>query len=91
MCFEGQGSARHFEAGRTFSLIDHALYGANTTALNYAGALTASHQRPDNAFTILAVEHHASNNLGMQAARLLGLSELEQGTYVNHFHVKYPG
>jgi type VI secretion system secreted protein VgrG len=84
--FEGQGSARHFEAGRRFSLIDHALYGANTTALNYAGAVTASHARPDNAFTILAVVHHASNNLGMQAARLLGLSELEQGTYFNHFH-----
>ena len=84
--FEGQGSARHFEAGRRFSLVDHPLYGANTTAFNDAGALTASHARPDNAFKILAVEHHASNNLGMQAARLLGLSELEQGTYVNHFH-----
>ena len=84
--FEGQGSTRHFEAGRTFSLIDHPLYGANTSAFNYAGALTASHQRPDNAFTILAVEHHATNNLGAQAAKLLGLSELEQGSYTNHFH-----
>jgi type VI secretion system secreted protein VgrG len=84
--FEGQGSARDFEVGRGFSLIDHPLYGANTTAFNYAGALTASHQRADNAFTIVAVEHHATNNLGAQAARLLGLSELEQGTYINHFH-----
>jgi type VI secretion system secreted protein VgrG len=35
--------------------------------------------------TILAVEHHISNNLGAQAAKLLGLSDLEQGTYTNHF------
>ena len=84
--FEGQGSTRHFEAGRTFSLVDHPLYGANTTAIDYAGALTASRQRPDNQFVILAVEHHATNNLGAQAAKLLGLTELEQGTYLNHFH-----
>jgi type VI secretion system secreted protein VgrG len=84
--FEGQGSTRHFEAGRRFSLIDHPLYGANTTALDYAGAATASHQRPDNAFTILAVEHHAANNLGSQAAKLLKLSDVEQGSYLNHFH-----
>jgi type VI secretion system secreted protein VgrG len=84
--FEGQGSTRHFEAGRRFSLIDHPLYGANTTALDYAGAATASHQRPDNAFTILAVEHHAANNLGSQAAKLLKLSDIEQGSYLNHFH-----
>jgi len=83
--FEGQGSTRHFEAGRSFSLIDHPLYGANTSALNYAGAFVASHQRADNAFTLLAIEHHASNNLGAQAAKLLGLSELEQGSYSNHF------
>ena len=84
--FEGQGCARHFEAGRTFELTDHPLYGANTSAFNYGGALTASRQRGDNAFTILAVEHHASNNLGAQAAELLGLTELERGTYKNHFH-----
>ena len=85
-CFEGQGSTRHFEAGRRFSLIDHPLYGANTSAFNYAGAITASRSRADNDFTLLAVEHHATNNLGAQAAQLLGLSELEQGSYLNHFH-----
>lgn len=84
--FEGQGGARHFEAGRTFSLIDHPLYGANTSAFNYAGALAAQRQRPDNAFTLLAIEHHATNNLGTQAAELLGLTALEHGTYRNHFH-----
>nr|MBP6339212.1 type VI secretion system tip protein VgrG [Vitreoscilla sp.] len=89
--FEGQGSTRHFEAGRSFSLIDHPLYGANTTAFDDLGALLASHQRADNQFTLLAVEHHATNNLGSQAAQLLGQSpqeqaDLERGTYKNHFH-----
>lgn len=84
--FEGDGSARIFVAGQTFSLVDHPLYGANTSAFNYAGAMTASHARPDNQFCLLGIEHHATNNLGAQAANLLGLTELEQGTYVNHFH-----
>jgi type VI secretion system secreted protein VgrG len=83
--FEGEASTRHFEAGRVFRLIDHPLYGANTSAFNYAGALTASHARGDHEFILLAVEHHATNNLGAQAARLLGLTELEAGTYRNHF------
>lgn len=84
--FEGQGSTRHFEAGHSFSLVDHPLYGADTTAPNHAGAPIASHPRADNRFTLLTVEHHASNNLGAQAAKLLGLSELERGSYLNHFH-----
>ena len=84
--FEGAGSTRHFAAGQTFNLIDHPLFGANTTAFNYAGAVTASHARPDNQFTLLSIEHHATNNLGAQAAELLGLTDLERGTYLNHFH-----
>ena len=84
--FEGEGSARAFAAGQTFSLVDHPLYGANTTAFNYAGALGASHDRPDNAFCLTAVEHHAANNLGTQAATLLGLTDIERGSYLNHFH-----
>jgi type VI secretion system secreted protein VgrG len=83
--FEGQGSVRHMAVGARFELIDHALYGANSSALNYAGALTASHQRPDNGFVLLAVEHQASNNLGAQVAALLKSNELERGTYKNHF------
>ena len=84
--FEGDGSARVFRAGECFNLVDHPLYGANTTAFNYAGALTASRARADNAFCLVAVEHHAANNLGMQAATLLGLTDIEQGSYLNHFH-----
>ncbi len=83
--FEGVGAARCLRAGACFSLIDHASYGANTSALSYTGALLASHQRSDNTFTVLAVTHQASNNLGSQAARLLGQSALERGTYKNHF------
>ena len=82
--FEGQGSTRHFEAGRRFTLIDHPLYGANTTAFNYAGGLAAA--AADDEFVLLAVEHHATNNLGSQAAELLQSTELERGTYKNHFH-----
>jgi type VI secretion system secreted protein VgrG len=84
--FEGQGSVRGMTPGSRFTLIDHALYGANTSALNYAGAVTGSHPRSDNAFVLLAVEHHASNNLGSQVAQLLGATALERGTYKNHFH-----
>ena len=83
--FEGQGSVRHLSPGDGFTLIDHALYGANRSAFNYAGALTTSRQRADNGFVVLAVEHHASNNLGAQVAQLLGSTTLERGTYKNHF------
>ncbi|HSW04149.1 type VI secretion system Vgr family protein, partial [Aquabacterium sp.] len=82
--FEGQGSARHFEAGLRFSLIDHALYGAGASG-GLADAVV-SHKRSDNRFTLLAVEHHITNNLGAQAARLLEATALEHGTYRNHFH-----
>ena len=88
--FEGQGSARYFKAGHSFELVDHPLYGANTTAFNYGGAVLASHQRgtqsQHNAFTLLAVEHHCANNLGADLAALLGHTEIENGTYKNHFH-----
>ena len=88
--FEGQGSARHFKAGHTFELVDHPLYGANSSAFNYSGALLASHQRATqsqhNAFTLLAVEHHCANNLGADLAALLGHRNIEHGTYKNHFH-----
>lgn len=88
--FEGQGSARHFKAGCRFELVDHPLYGANSSAFNYSGALLASRQRATqsehNAFTLLAVEHHCANNLGADLAALLGNTDIEHGTYKNHFH-----
>ncbi|WP_395703687.1 type VI secretion system Vgr family protein [Aquabacterium sp.] len=82
--FEGQGSARHLAAGRRFSLIDHAAYGAGTS--NGLVDEVIGRARADNAFVLLAVEHHMANNLGAQAAQLLDATELEHGTYRNHFH-----
>ena len=66
--FEGAGQTRHFAAGSRFCLIDHPLYGANSTARDYADAVLASHQRPDNAFTLLGVHLQVRNNLGGQLA-----------------------
>lgn len=87
--FEGQGSARHLTPGAEFTLVDHPLYGANTTAQDYLGALEASRQRPDHDFVVLAVEHHAANNLGGalvgDITPLLRISTLEHGSYKNHF------
>lgn len=82
--FEGQGSARHLESGAQFMLIDHPLYGAGASG----GGVDAvvGHARADNAFTLLALEHHITNNLGAQAAQLLEATGLEHGTYRNHFH-----
>jgi type VI secretion system secreted protein VgrG len=80
--FEGQGSARHFQAGHSFELTDHPLYGASQAS----GTHLPSRARPDNAFTLLAVEHHCANNLGADLADLLGNTEIEHGTYKNHFH-----
>jgi type VI secretion system secreted protein VgrG len=77
--FEGQGSTRHFDAGRRFTLVDHPLYGRSAPQV-------VSHARGDNEFTLLAVEHHIANNLGAQAAKLLAATEVEKGAYRNHFH-----
>ncbi|WP_265942650.1 type VI secretion system Vgr family protein [Dechloromonas sp. A34] len=38
----------------------------------------------DARFTVLAVDHHGANNLGAQAAELLGSTDVERGTYRNH-------
>ena len=46
--FEGIGAARILRPGARFSLINHASYGANTTAFDYAGAALASHDRVDS-------------------------------------------
>ncbi|MBS1140760.1 MAG: Rhs element Vgr protein [Proteobacteria bacterium] len=38
----------------------------------------------DTRFSIVSVEHHGANNLGAQAAELLGSTDVESGTYFNH-------
>ena len=70
---------------------DHPPRGAATREAAERGGLhVASHQRATqaehNAFTLLAVEHHCANNLGADLATLLGNTEIERGTYKNHFY-----
>ncbi|MCH2221721.1 MAG: type VI secretion system Vgr family protein, partial [Dechloromonas sp.] len=44
-----------------------------------------AHAGEDARFTVLAVAHHGANNLGAQAAELLGHADIEHGTYRNTF------
>ncbi|MFZ6751594.1 type VI secretion system Vgr family protein [Undibacterium sp. Ren11W] len=39
----------------------------------------------DDAFTMLSIEHNATNNIAAGVARLLNINELERGTYRNTF------
>jgi len=43
----------------------------------------ASHSGDDARFTVLGVDHHGANNLGAQAAALLGSTDIESGSYRN--------
>jgi type VI secretion system secreted protein VgrG len=81
--FNGTSGVRRLGAGRRFTLIDHPSYGANTSALSYAG--TPGHRREEHEFRVLAVEHRAANNLGAAAARALGCARVERGAYRNRF------
>ena len=46
------------------------------------------YQGDDARLRLLSVEHHGANNLGAEAAQLLGNTELEQGSYRNRFVVQ---
>ena len=59
--------------GRAFALTEHSLYGPEALA---SGA---------NRFVVLRVTHEAANNLGSQAAQILLATDIEQGSYRNHF------
>ncbi len=83
--FAGTGAARTLRAGACFSLVDHPSYGADTPSPPPADTPAASGPRTDNAFTVLSVEHEASNDLGSAAARLLGREALARGAYRNRF------
>lgn len=43
-----------------------------------------SYRGDEARFSIVSVDHHGANNLGSQAAELLGSAEVETGTYYNH-------
>ncbi len=46
------------------------------------------HAGDDARFTVLAVDHHGANNLGSQAAKLLGSTAVEAGSYRNVLHAQ---
>ena len=72
----GDSAARTLAPGANFQLTEHSLFSLQGAAL--AG-------RADNQFVVLSVQHEAANNLGSEAAQLLKRTELEAGSYRNHF------
>jgi type VI secretion system secreted protein VgrG len=70
---EGRSAVRALHEGAHFALTEHSLYGLDAQA---SGA---------NRFVVLRVTHEAANNLGTQAAQILQATDIEQGSYRNHF------
>lgn len=70
---EGRSAVRALHEGAHFALSEHSLYGPDALA---SGA---------NRFVVLRVTHEAANNLGTQAAQILLATDIEQGSYRNHF------
>ncbi|SSW64487.1 type VI secretion system tip protein TssI/VgrG [Achromobacter agilis] len=75
--FDGGGTARQMAPGHDFTLTQHDRYAE--------GAGQAVDEMGGNQYTLLHVLHEAANNLGSQAAQVLGASDLEHGTYHNTF------
>ncbi|MGB3435439.1 type VI secretion system Vgr family protein, partial [Achromobacter sp.] len=75
--FDGGGTARQMMPGHDFTLTQHSRYAA--------GSGQAIDEMGGNRYTLLHVEHEAANNLGSQAAQVLGGSDLEHGSYRNSF------
>jgi len=75
--FDGGGTARQMAPGHDFTLTQHDRYAE--------GPGQAVDEIGDNRYTLLHVLHEAANNLGSQAAQVLGASDLEHGAYRNTF------
>ncbi len=75
--FDGGGTARQMMPGHTFTLTQHDRYAQ--------GSGSAMDELGGNRYTLLHVEHVAANNLGSQAAQVLGAADLERGAYRNSF------
>lgn len=75
--FDGGGTARQMMPGHVFALTQHDRYAP--------GAGGAADELAGNRYTLLRVEHEAANNLGSQAAQVLGAADLERGAYRNRF------
>ncbi|MEO8155565.1 MAG: type VI secretion system Vgr family protein [Rhizobacter sp.] len=68
----GDSTVRTMAAGANFNLSEHSLFSDLGS-------------RSDNQFVVLSIHHEAANNLGSEAAQLLKSTELESGSYSNHF------
>lgn len=66
----GEGAVRTLAPGANFTLTEHSRYPLGSD---------------DSRFVVLAVQHEAANNLGSEAAQLLKRTELESGSYQQHF------
>lgn len=75
--FDGGGTARQMVPGHRFALTQHDRYAE--------GSGNAVDELGGNRYTLLRVEHEAANNLGSQAAQVLGEADLERGAYRNTF------
>lgn len=66
--FDGGGTARQMVPGHRFALTQHDRYAE--------GSGNAVDELGGNRYTLLRVEHEAANNLGSQAAQVLGEADL---------------
>ncbi len=55
---------------------------------NFTLSQHEEYQGDDARFTLLAVDHDGANNLGAQAAKLLGSTAVEAGSYRNRLHAQ---
>ena len=72
----GASAVRALSPGANFLLTEHSLFGLQGAALS---------GRVDGQFLVLSIQHEAANNLGAEAAALLHTSDVEAGSYRNHF------
>ncbi|ALM84280.1 type VI secretion system Vgr family protein [Bordetella sp. N] len=78
--YEGSGTVRQLSPGDTFEMTGHDRYDGQ----GGDGAGQAIDEL-GHEYTVLRVIHEVANNLGSQAATLVGSTDLERGRYLNRF------
>ena len=66
---KGHSAVRTLREGAAFAITEHSLYDGGA----------------DNHFKVISITHEAANNLGAEAAKILQTSDLDEGSYRNHF------
>ena len=66
---QGHSAVRTLREGAAFAITEHSLYDGGA----------------DNHFKVISITHEAANNLGAEAAKILQTSDLDEGSYRNHF------